>query len=73
MLFLSVFRVIEKMKGKLLKMNKAIVVNCKNFKCNRNDKGECKLSHISLASDGGLIVSKLICEDAEPIPEPEEK
>ena len=51
-------------------MNKSVIVNCKNFKCNRNDKGDCKLSHISLADDGGLIVSKLICEDAEPIPEP---
>ena len=47
-------------------MNKSVILNCKNFKCNRNNNGDCKLSHVSLASDGGLIVSKLICEDAEP-------
>lgn len=47
-------------------MNKSVIVNCKNFACNLNNSGDCKLSHISLASDGGLIVAKLICEDAEP-------
>ncbi len=47
-------------------MNKSVILNCKNFHCNRNNDGDCKLSHVSLASDGGLIVSKLICEDAEP-------
>ena len=50
-------------------MNKSIIVLCKNHECNHNDSGDCKLSHISLASDGSLIVSKLICEDAEPKPE----
>lgn len=50
-------------------MNKSIIVNCKNFKCKYNNKGDCKLDHISLAIDGGLIVSKLICEDAEPVNE----
>lgn len=45
-------------------MNKSMIVNCKNFACVSNNKGDCKLSHISLASDGGFIVSKLICEDA---------
>lgn len=49
-------------------MNKSVIVNCKNFKCALNENGDCKLNHISLASDGGLIVSKLICEDAEEIP-----
>lgn len=52
-------------------MNKSVVVLCKNHKCNFNNKGDCKLSHISLASDGGLIVSKLICEDAEEKPKDE--
>ena len=46
-------------------MNKSVILLCKNFKCNNNEKGDCKLDHISLASDGGLVVSKLICEDAE--------
>ena len=50
-------------------MNKSVVVNCKNIKCKFNEKGDCKLGHISLASDGSLIVSKLICEDAESIPD----
>ena len=50
-------------------MNKSVILNCKNFKCRYNNKGDCKLSHISLDSDGSLILSKLICEDAEPIPE----
>ena len=54
-------------------MNKSIILNCKNFKCNRNEQGDCKLSHISLASDGGLIVSKLICEDAEEKPDKDAK
>lgn len=52
-------------------MNKSVIVNCKNIKCNFNNKGDCKLSHISLASDGSLIVSKLICEDAEEKPNDE--
>lgn len=46
-------------------MNKSVIVNCKNFSCKFNEKGDCKLSHISLASDGSLIPSKLICEDFE--------
>ena len=50
-------------------MNKSVILNCKNFKCNGNEEGDCKHSHISLASDGGLIVSKLICEDAEEKPD----
>ncbi len=50
-------------------MNKSVILLCKNHKCNKNDKGDCKLSYVSLASDGGLIVSKLICEDAELIPD----
>lgn len=54
-------------------MNKSIIVLCKNFACDFNNKGDCKLDHISLASDGGLIVSKLICEDAEPKEEKQEK
>ena len=52
-------------------MNKSVILNCKNFKCNGNEEGDCKHSHISLASDGGLIVSKLICEDAEEKPDEE--
>lgn len=46
-------------------MNKSIIVNCKNAKCKYNNKGDCKLSHVSLASADTPIVSKLICEDAE--------
>ncbi|GAF85112.1 unnamed protein product [marine sediment metagenome] len=53
-------------------MNKSVILNCKNFKCRLNNSGDCKLDHISLASDGGLIVSKLICEDAEPKEEKKE-
>ena len=52
-----------------MRMNKSVILNCKNFKCNFNEKGDCKLSHISLASDGGLIVSKIICENAEEKPD----
>jgi len=52
-------------------MKKSIIVNCKNFECAFNDKGDCRLDHISLASDGSLILSKLICEDCEPKPDPE--
>lgn len=54
-------------------MNKSVILLCKNRKCNKNDKGDCKLSHISLASDGGLILSKLICEDAGEKPDEKEK
>lgn len=50
-------------------MNKSVILNCKNFKCSKNDKGDCKLSHISLASDGSLKPDRLICEDFEPIKE----
>lgn len=54
-------------------MNKSVILNCKNFTCNRNNKGDCKLSHVSLASDGSAIVSRLICEDAEEKPEIDRK
>lgn len=54
-------------------MNKSIILLCKNHKCNNNESGDCKLDHVSLASDGGLIVSKLICEDAEEKPEDEDE
>lgn len=50
-------------------MNKSIIVNCKNFKCNLFDKGDCKLSHVSFARVGGGKDDRLICEDFEPIPE----
>ncbi len=50
-------------------MNKSVIVLCKNHGCNLNEKGDCKLDHISLASEGSPIVSKLICEDAEPKPD----
>ncbi len=49
-------------------MNKSVILLCKN-----HDRGDCKLDHISLADDGGLIVSHLICEDAEEKPEDEDK
>lgn len=57
-------------------MNKSVILLCKNHKCNNNASGDCKLDHISLADDGSLIVSKLICEnviceDAEDKPEDE--
>jgi len=54
-------------------MNKSVIVLCKNRKCSNNDRGDCRLSHISLASEGSLIVSKLICEDAEEKPKDEDK
>ena len=47
-------------------MNKSVILNCKNFPCKFNNSGDCKLSHVSFARDGGLIVNRLICEDAEP-------
>jgi hypothetical protein len=53
-------------------MNKSVILLCKNHKCNNNDSGDCKLDHISLASDDSII-GKLICEDAEEKPEDEEK
>lgn len=50
-------------------MNKSVILLCKNHKkCNNNDKGDCKLSHVSFASEGGLKKDRLICEDFEPIP-----
>ena len=52
------------------KMNKSVILLCKNHKCNNNNKGDCKLDHISQASAGGLP-DKLICEDFEPIPDTE--
>ncbi len=52
-------------------MNKSVILLCKKHKCNNNDRSDCKLDHISLADDGGLIVSHLICEDAEDKPEDE--
>lgn len=48
-------------------MNKSVILNCKNFKCSKNDKGDCKLSHVSFASDDSLKPDRLICEDFEPI------
>lgn len=54
-------------------MNKSIIVLCKNHKCNLNEKGDCKLDHISLASEGGLRLNRLICEDFEPIPDEEKE
>ena len=54
-------------------MNKSVILLCKNHKCNNNDSGDCKLDHISLADDGGLIISHLICEDAEEKPEDEDE
>ena len=50
-------------------MNKSVILNCKNFKCNHFNKGDCKLSHVSFARVGGGIDDRLICEDFEPIPE----
>ncbi len=49
-------------------MNKSIILLCKNHACNYNDKGDCKLDHVSLASEGS-IVSKLICQDAKERPD----
>lgn len=55
-------------------MNKSVILNCKNHGkdgCRLNDKGDCKLSHISLAKAGSLRKSHMICEDFEEIPEKE--
>lgn len=49
-------------------MNKSVIVLCKNHKCENNNKGDCRRAQISLAPDGSLIVSKMICEDAEEKP-----
>lgn len=54
-------------------MNKSVILLCKNFKCNNNNKGDCRLDQVSQASVGGLIDDRLICEDFETIPEDEEK
>lgn len=51
-------------------MNKSVILNCKNYKkCNLNDKGDCKLSHVSFSSVDSTNPDRLICEDFEPIPE----
>lgn len=50
-------------------MNKSVKLNCKKFQCNFNNKGQCKLSSITLSDDGSPFVDRLICVDAEPKPE----
>ena len=54
-------------------MNKSVILNCKNRLCRFHDKGDCKLSHVSFASEGSLKPDRLICEDFEPIPDEEGK
>ena len=34
---------------------KKILLNCRNFKCKNNDKGNCKLAEIVLTPTGNLI------------------
>lgn len=55
-------------------MNKSVILNCKNHGkdgCRLNDRGDCKLSHVSFAKVGGTRKGQMICEDFEPIPEDE--
>lgn len=41
-------------------------VNCRNFKCKFNAKGECCLESITLQDDESSIINKVICIEAEP-------
>ena len=43
---------------------KEILLNCRNFKCKYNDKGNCKLEEIVLTPTGNLI-DRVICIQAE--------
>jgi len=54
-------------------MNKSVILLCKNFKCNNNDKGDCRLDQVSQAPVGSTKPDRLICEDFEPIPDEEPK
>lgn len=52
-------------------MNKSVILLCKNFKYDNNDKGDCKLDQVSQARVGGGLDDRLICEDFVPIPDEE--
>lgn len=41
-------------------------VNCRNFSCNFNNEGECRLEKITLQDDGSPIINNVICIEAEP-------
>ena len=42
------------------------ILNCRNFRCRFNDKGGCRLESITLQDVGSLIISNVICIEAEP-------
>jgi len=44
---------------------KEVIVNCRNFRCRYNEKGDCKLERITLQSEGTPIVNKLVYVEAE--------
>lgn len=45
------------------KMNKSIILLCKNHKCNNNNKGDCKLDQVSMGTvDKGAPVDKDDCK-----------
>lgn len=52
-------------------MNKSVILLCKNRYCNNFKRGDCKRAQVSFAPVSKLTPDKLICEDFEPIPEPE--
>ena len=42
------------------------ILNCRVFRCGVNDSGECRLESITLQDVGSLIISNVICIEAEP-------
>jgi len=51
-----------------------VQLNCRNFKCNNNKKGECLLERIELVEVSPVIINKVICVEAEwPETDPEPK
>ena len=45
-------------------MGETVQLNCRNFKCEFNDKGKCRLEKITLQDDGSPIISQVICIEA---------
>lgn len=45
-------------------MGESVQLNCRNFKCDFNDKGKCRLERITLQDDGSPIISQVICIEA---------
>lgn len=56
---------------------KRVQINCQNFKCANNEKGNCSLEEIHLVSTGTPLIDQMICQEAkekpfQPEPSPDE-